>query len=52
MNETITNETPKGPSTTQMMRKWAFTGNGEITIATFVDTPQVSYESKRVFVKK
>lgn len=52
VNETITNETPKGPSTTQMMRKWVFTGDGEITITTFVDTAQVSYESKRVFVKK
>ena len=52
VNETITNETPKGPSTTQIMRKWVFTGEGEITITNFVDTPQVSYEAKRVFVKK
>jgi hypothetical protein len=52
VTEAITNETPKGPATTQIMRKWTFTGDGELTITNFVDTPTVSYESKRIFLKK
>lgn len=52
VTEVITNETPKGPSTTQIVRKWTFTGDGELTITNFVDTPTVSYESKRIFIKK
>ena len=52
VNEVITNDTPKGPVTTQLMRKWAFTAENELTITTFVDTPTVSYESKRIFIKK
>jgi hypothetical protein len=52
VTELITNETPKGPATTQVMRKWRFTGDGELTITNFIDTPTVSYESKRIFTKK
>jgi hypothetical protein len=52
VTEVITSETPKGPLTTQLMRKWTFTGDGELTITTFVDTPSVSYESKRIFLRK
>jgi len=52
VSEVITNETPKGPSTTQLMRKWTLTGEGELTITTFVDAPNISYESKRIFLKK
>ena len=52
VNEEITIETPKGPAITQLMRKWIFTGEGELTITTFVDAPDRSYESKRIFLKK
>jgi hypothetical protein len=52
VTEVITTETPKGPSTTQLMRKWTLNNNGDLTITTFVDTPQVSYESKRIFTRK
>lgn len=52
VTELITNETPKGPATTQVMRKWTFTGDRELTITNFIDTPTASYESKRIFVKK
>jgi len=51
-NETITNETPKGPVTTQIVKKWTFTAEGELTIAFFVDGPNGSYEAKRIFTKK
>ena len=52
VTEVTTSETPKGPVTTQVMKKWNFTGDNELTITTFVDTPNVSYESKRIFLKK
>jgi hypothetical protein len=52
VSETLTNETPKGPVITQLMRKWTFSGEGELTIATFVDGPNGSYEAKRIFLKQ
>jgi hypothetical protein len=52
LTELITNETPKGPVTTQMVRKWIFTSVNELTITTFVDGPNGSYEAKRIFTKK
>jgi hypothetical protein len=52
LTELVTNETPKGPVTTQMVRKWIFTSQNELTITTFVDGPNGSYEAKRIFLKK
>lgn len=52
LTELITSETPKGPVTTQMVRKWTFTSENELTITTFVDGPNGSYEAKRIFLKK
>ncbi len=52
LTELITNETPQGPVTTQMLRKWSFTSENELTITTFVDGPRGSYEAKRIFLKK
>jgi hypothetical protein len=52
LTEVITNETPKGPVTTQMVKKWVFTADNELTITTFVDGPNGSYEAKRIFLKK
>src|SRR5215813_4909842 len=51
-SEVTTAESPKGPVTTNIIKKWTFTAEGEITIAMFVDNPQVSYEAKRIFVRK
>jgi len=50
--ETVTNETPKGPVTTQLLRKWIFTSENELTVTTFVDGPNGSYEAKRIFLRK
>ena len=50
--EVITNETPKGPVTTNIIKKWTFTGAGELTIAFFIDGPNGSFEAKRIFAKK
>jgi hypothetical protein len=52
VNEVVTTETPKGAVTTQITKKWTFTGAGELTIALFVDGPNGSYEAKRIFTKK
>jgi len=51
-NEVTTAETPKGSVTTNIVKKWTFTAEGELTIAMFVDNPQVSYEAKRIFIRK
>jgi hypothetical protein len=52
VTETTTAETPKGPTTTQVMKKWQFSGTGELTITFFIDGPNGSFEAKRIFTKK
>lgn len=50
--EVTTTETPKGPVSTNIIKKWTFTGEGEVTIAFFVDGPNGSFEAKRIFRRK
>jgi hypothetical protein len=52
VTEVTTAETPKGPVTTQVMRKWTISGQGELVIDMYIDNPTVSYEAKRIFVKQ
>jgi hypothetical protein len=52
VSEITTTETPKGTVTTEVVKKWTFTGEGELTIASYVDGPNGSYEAKRIFRKK
>ena len=49
VTDVTTNETQKGPMTTQVVRKWTLTSQGELVIDMYVDNPQVSYEAKRIF---
>ena len=51
VTEVTTSETPKGPVTSQVVRKWTIT-NGELVIAMYVDGPNGSYEAKRIFTRK
>ena len=51
VTEVTTAETPKGPVTTQVVRKWTISGQGELVIDMYVDNPSVSYEAKRIFKK-
>ena len=51
VTEVTTSETPKGPVTSQVVRKWTIS-NGELVIEMYVDKPNVSYEAKRIFVRK
>lgn len=52
VTDVITNETPKGPTTLQVARKWTINSDGSLTITNFIDAPNGSYETRRVFVKK
>ena len=52
VTEVTTAETPKGPVTTQMVRKWTISGQGELVIDMYIDNPNVSYEAKRIFTKQ
>ena len=52
LTESVTNDTPQGPVTTQILRKWTFTAENELTVTTFVDGPRGSYEAKRIFLRK
>ena len=49
VTDVTTAETPKGPVTTQVVRKWTMSGQGELVIDMYVDNPNVSYEAKRIF---
>ena len=52
VTDVTTAETPKGPVTTQTVRKWTISGSGELIIDMYVDNPNISYEAKRIFTKK
>ena len=49
VTDVTTAETPKGPVTTQIVRKWTLSTQGELIIDMYVDNPNVSYEAKRIF---
>jgi hypothetical protein len=52
VTDVITNETPKGPANTQIVRKWTVSTDGELMITMFIDGPNGSYETRRIFVRK
>ena len=52
VTDVTTAESPKGPVTTQTVRKLTISGQGELVIDMYVDNPNVSYEAKRIFIKK
>jgi len=51
VTEVTTTETPKGSVTSQVVRKWTLSAQGELIIDMYVDNPNISYEAKRIFVK-
>ena len=52
VTEVTTSETPKGTVTSQMVRKWTMSSEGELVIDMYVDNPNISYEAKRIFKKQ
>jgi hypothetical protein len=49
VTDVTTTQTDKGPVTTQIVRKWRLSGEGELVIDMYVDGPNGSYEAKRIF---
>lgn len=52
VNETTTTETPKGTVTNQLTRKWTMTSDGELIIDMYIDGPNGSFETKRIFKRQ
>ena len=52
VTEVTTAESPNGPVTTQIVRKWTLSTQGELTIDMHIDGPRGSFESKRIFLKQ
>ncbi|HEX6718413.1 MAG TPA: hypothetical protein VF088_15005 [Pyrinomonadaceae bacterium] len=52
VTDVTTAETPKGPVKTQTVRKWTISGPGELVVDMYVDNPNISYETKRIFIKQ
>jgi hypothetical protein len=51
VNEVTVSETPKGPVTSQLTRKWTLSSDGELIIDMYIDGPNGSFETKRIFKK-
>ena len=51
VNEVTTLEGPKGPVTSQLTRKWTLSSDGELIIDMYIDNPNGSFETKRIFKK-
>lgn len=51
VNEETTAESPKGPVNSKLTRKWTLS-NGELVIDMYIDNPNGSFETKRIFTKK
>ena len=52
VNEVTTSQTPKGTVTSQLTRKWTLAANGELIIDMYIDGPNGSFETKRIFKRK
>jgi hypothetical protein len=52
VEEETTAETQKGPETSQLTRKWTISNDGELIIDMYIDGPNRSYETKRIFKRK
>lgn len=50
VDDVTVSESPNGPVTTKVTRKWTMTG-GELIVDMYVDNPNISYEAKRIFKK-
>jgi len=52
VEEETTSETPKGPVTGHLTRKWTISNDGELIIDLYIDDQRGSFETKRTFNKK
>ena len=51
VTDVTTAETQKGSVTTQIVRKWTITSDGELVIDMYIDGPNGSFEAKRIFTR-
>jgi len=49
VEEETTTDTPNGPVTSHLTRKWTLSSTGELVIDMYIDGPNGSYETKRIF---
>ena len=49
LEEEVTSETPEGPSTTLVSRKWMSWPDGTISVEVIQETPRGAFSSRRVF---
>lgn len=49
VTDVTTAQTEKGPVTSQVVRKWTITSQGELVIDMYIDNANGSYEAKRIF---
>lgn len=52
ITEVTTSETKDGPVTSQVVRKWTISGQGELVVDMYIDGPRGSFEAKRIFTKQ
>jgi hypothetical protein len=51
VEEETTTESPKGPVTGRLTRKWTLSNDGELIIDLYIDDQRGSFETKRTFTK-
>jgi hypothetical protein len=51
VEEETTTESPKGPVTGRLQRKWTLSNDGELIIDLYIDDQRGSFETKRTFTK-
>jgi hypothetical protein len=52
ITEVTTSETKDGPVTSQVVRKWTISGQGELVVDMYIDGPRGSFEAKRIFTRQ
>jgi hypothetical protein len=53
ISDVTTTDSPKGPITTQLVRKWQLSADGStLTVDRYVDGPNGSGESRQIFIKR
>jgi hypothetical protein len=52
VEEETSTQTPKGPTTGRLTRKWTISNDGELTIDLYIDDQRGSFETKRTFIRK
>ena len=52
VSESTTTPGPNGPVTSQLVRKWTLSSDGELVIDMYIDNANGSFETKRIFKRQ